>query len=141
LFYWNGATAQEAARIAAPAALELQQSQRLVIVDIRRPEEWRQTGIASGAERATILSRRGDRGFLARIDEITRGDKTAPIGLICAGGVRSRHAARLLYREGYKNVVDIGEGMLGSGDGPGWVARGLPVSTPTDDGSRSTQAP
>ena len=50
-----------------------------------------------------------------------------PIALICAGGVRSRHAARLLHQRGYTQVTDIREGMFGSRSGPGWLRRGLPT--------------
>jgi len=49
------------------------------------------------------------------------------VALICAAGVRSSVARVLLEAEGFEHVLDIGEGMLGSGNGPGWLARGLPV--------------
>ena len=114
-------------RLMVAEALQLQQSNELTIVDIRRAEEWRETGVPSGAKRATIRSAHGTRGFLKRIAEITRGDKSAPIGLICAAGVRSNLATRLLKKHGYENVVDITEGMFGNARGTGWLAQGLPV--------------
>ncbi|MDP6708328.1 MAG: rhodanese-like domain-containing protein [Alphaproteobacteria bacterium] len=118
--------------ISAPAALELQHRQAVTIVDIRRPEEWRQSGYPSGAERATIRSRTGERGFLDRIAAITGGNKAAPLALICATGVRSKLATEILRRAGYRNVVDIGEGMFGSARGVGWMARQLPLSRCAD---------
>ena len=118
----------ETGRISAPAALEMQHRQALTIVDIRRPEEWRRTGMPRGAERATIRSATGEHGFLARIAQITGGDKAAPIALICATGVRSSRASRILKQAGYRNVSDIGEGMLGNAAGAGWLALGLPLT-------------
>ena len=113
--------------VSAPAALERQTAEAVTIVDIRRPEEWRETGLPVGARRATILSPNGNLGFLSRIEDITGGDRSMPIALICAGGVRSRHAARLLHQRGYTQVSDIREGMFGSRSGPGWLRRGLPT--------------
>ena len=119
------AAAQEV--LSAALARERQLASKVTIVDIRRPEEWRDTGLPAGAARATILSPLGNLGFLKRIVEITGGDKTMPIALICAAGARSRHAAKLLGEKGYTRVTDIREGMYGSRAGPGWLRRRLPL--------------
>ena len=109
-------------------ASELARTGAITIIDIRRPDEWRTTGIATGAKRATISMGRGTGRFLDRIRKLTNGDKNSPIALICAAGVRSKHAAALLRRRGYTAVADIGEGMSGSTHGVGWIKQGLPVS-------------
>lgn len=124
------------AEVAAPAqsilsaaeANELAGSGAVTIIDIRRPDEWRATGIAAGAQRATIDYARGTGRFLDRIKKLTDGNKDKPIALICAAGVRSKHAAALLRRQGYTAVADISEGMTGSAQGIGWIKHGLPVS-------------
>ena len=36
--------------------------------------------------------------------------------------------ANLLAENGFSKVINIPEGMLGSSDGPGWIARGLPLT-------------
>ena len=126
------ATAAESKRISAERALEQARAGDLTIIDIRRPEEWADTGLPETAERATIRSPRGNRGFLARIAKITGGDKTAPIGLICARGVRSHHAAKLLRQRGFTNIYDINEGMLGNVRGSGWLQQGLPTTACAD---------
>ena len=113
--------------VSAPVALDRREADAVTIVDIRRPDEWRDTGLPAGAARATILSRNGALGFLKRIEEITGGDKDKPLALICAGGVRSRLAAELLGEKGYTRITDIREGMHGSRFGPGWLRRGLPL--------------
>jgi len=104
----------------------------LTIIDIRRPDEWQNTGIPTGAERATIRFTGRAQRFLAQIDALTRGDKSMPIALICAAGVRSKHASALLRQRGYTNVHDISEGMLGNGRGGGWLQRNLPTMPCTD---------
>ncbi len=122
----GGAVAQ--AIVAPDAALVMARDGQVLIIDIRRPDEWRETGIPTGAERATVRPSRGANRFLRRIAQLTRGDKDMQIALICAAGVRSKHASRLLRSRGYTGVMDISEGMLGNGKGAGWLRRKLPVS-------------
>ena len=126
------ATGAENNWITAEQALERARAGGLTIIDIRRPDEWAETGLPEEAERATIRSPRGNRGFLARIAKITGGDKSTPIGLICARGVRSHHAAKLLRQRGFSNIYDINEGMLGNARGSGWLQQGLPTTTCAD---------
>ncbi len=126
----NGAGGAGAQRIVAPdTALTMAREGQVMIIDIRRPDEWRETGIPAGAERATVRPSRGANSFLRRIAQLTNGDKNMPIALICAVGVRSKHASRLLRSRGYSGVLDISEGMLGNGNGAGWLRRNLPVSS------------
>jgi rhodanese-related sulfurtransferase len=122
----NGAMAQQV--IAPERALDLARDGQVMIIDIRRPDEWQKTGIPRGAERAMVRFDQGATNFLIRIAKLTNGDKTRPIALICAAGVRSKHASRLLQNRGYTQVMDISEGMLGNADGIGWLRRDLPVS-------------
>ncbi|MFP6697327.1 MAG: rhodanese-like domain-containing protein [Alphaproteobacteria bacterium] len=109
-------------------ALQLARGGQVTIIDIRRPDEWRQSGLPAGAERATVRLSRGPNEFLHKIAKLTQGDKSKPIALICAAGVRFGYAAKLLASRGYTQVMDISEGMLGNGHGAGWLARDLPIS-------------
>ena len=95
----------------------------IVLVDIRTPREWAQTGVPEGAH--AIDMRRDD--FLAALSQVAGADKGRPIAVICARGVRSAWLSRALSDAGYTNIVDVPEGMLGSGAGPGWLKTGLPV--------------
>lgn len=113
--------------LAAPVALEQAQAGRLTIIDIRTPEEWRQTGVVPGAKRVNLYVNGGAAAFLSGILEAAGGDKTAPVALICRTGNRSAKAVAFLRAEGFTNVTDIGEGMAGSSRGPGWIKRGMPV--------------
>lgn len=101
----------------------------LLIIDIRTESEWRETGIPAGAGRASLFLAYGlpNLSFVEEIKALTGDDLSRPIALICAAGVRSAIADVLLDAEGFQHVYDIGEGMLGSGDGPGWLATGLPI--------------
>lgn len=97
----------------------------VTLIDIRRPDEWRLTGIGAGAQ--PIDMRRPD--FIDALVAATGPDRSAPIALICARGVRSARLGRRLAEAGYTNVIDVPEGMLGSAAGPGWLASALPVTT------------
>lgn len=121
------AIAAESWTLSAAEARELAAGDGLTIIDIRRPDEWRKTGLPAGAAQATIRFGRGPADFLGRMRTLTGGDQDRPIALICAAGVRSAYAAKLLREQGYTRVYDISEGMLGSDAGPGWLASGLPT--------------
>lgn len=95
----------------------------ILLVDIRRPDEWAATGIAKGA--VPVDMRRAD--FTEALAAYNAADKSRPVALICARGVRSRNLTNALKAAGFTNIIDVPEGMLGSGAGPGWLARGLPV--------------
>lgn len=96
----------------------------LLLIDIRRPDEWAATGTAAGAHRLDL--RRDD--FLTALDQIVDADRSRPIALICARGIRSARLANQLAQRGFTRIINIPEGMLGSPDGPGWINRGLPLS-------------
>lgn len=110
----------------APQAWAAAQSGELTLIDIRTPEEWRQTGVVPGAARVDF--HRGpatlERAILARVG----GNRDAPIALICRTGNRTTHAQQYLQRQGFTRVYNIKEGMAGSAAGPGWLARSLPVA-------------
>ncbi|QUJ76925.1 rhodanese-like domain-containing protein [Sulfitobacter albidus] len=95
----------------------------ITLIDIRRPDEWARTGVGAGA--VPLDMRRED--FVAALREVAG---TRPIALICARGVRSRGLSKRLTAAGFTNIIDVPEGMLGSGAGPGWIAAGLPVVRP-----------
>jgi len=127
------ATAAIAQAVIAPdQAWRMARAGEITIIDIRRGDEWLETGLPQNAERATVRFARGPGEFLRRIAKLTKGDKSQPIALICAAGFRSKYAARLLANRGYSHVLDISEGMLGNDRGPGWLDRDLPVSACTD---------
>ncbi|WP_310447748.1 rhodanese-like domain-containing protein [Thiobacillus sp.] len=121
----NACSQDSGPTLAAPDAYAQAQAGKLTLIDIRRPEEWKQTGVAKGALQINMAQ--GDAGFVAQVTAETGGDKNVPIGLICRTGNRTTQMQRVLTEAGFTQVYNIKEGMAGSGAGPGWIARGLPV--------------
>jgi len=100
----------------------------VTLMDVRSPEEWRETGIPQGASPITIHGPGGMAGFVVAATRAVGGKKDQPIALICARGWRSHRVANALHDAGFTNVINVREGMLGNPlDGPGWLDRKLPV--------------
>ena len=99
----------------------------VMLIDVRSPQEWRQTGVPKGARRVTIHDPGGLKGFLKAMAAAVGGDLKKPIALICARGNRSTVAQKVLIEAGFTRVFNIREGFTGGPYGPGWVKRGLPV--------------
>lgn len=114
-------------QLLAPDARRLVVAGGLTLIDIRTPEEWRQTGVAQGAKRVNMVHPGGAEGFVAAVLDEVDGNKGAPIGLICRTGNRTGQVQKFLQAQGFTQVYDIAEGMAGSAAGPGWLQRGLPV--------------
>lgn len=113
----------------APEAFEAVKAGKLTLIDIRTPPEWRQTGVAPGASRINMIHPQGAVGFLNEVLAKVGGDKTAPIALICRTGNRTTQVQRFLQAQGFTQVFNVREGMAGSGAGPGWLARKLPIDS------------
>lgn len=109
--------------VEAPDALAKSRAGEVVFVDIRRPEEWRATGMAEGTLGITLQ----DPEFLEKMAAAVNGDPDRAVVLICRTGTRTAQAASMLRVSGFRNVSHVGEGMIGSAHGPGWLARGLPT--------------
>jgi rhodanese-related sulfurtransferase len=109
--------------LSAREAYQRAQAGQLTIVDIRRPEEWRETGVVPGAAR--IDMRRPD--FGQAVLKTVQGNPNAPIGIICRTGNRTTQMQKAMLDAGFTQVYNIREGMAGGPAGPGWLRQGLPV--------------
>lgn len=107
-----------------PDAHSLAVSDKITLVDIRRPDEWAKTGSGEGAHRLDM--RRKD--FIPELMKLVDGDPSKPVAVICARGHRSFRMSRALKNAGFTNIIDVPEGMLGSSKGPGWIKRNLPLN-------------
>lgn len=96
----------------------------IVLVDIRLPTEWRETGLGQHAQ--SITMHQSLYTFVDRL-KAAAGPGKKPIALMCAEGVRSAAMQRTLKQFGFKGVIDVREGMMGGKAGPGWIKQGLPV--------------
>ncbi len=107
--------AKESIREVEPAQVEPRLDQ-VVLLDVREPDEYEQ-GALPGAVHLP-------RGHLEMQVEGRLPDKSAPIVIYCAGGVRSAFAAKTLGEIGYTDV----ESMVGGFNR--WKDEGRPWSTP-----------
>jgi sulfur-carrier protein adenylyltransferase/sulfurtransferase len=99
-------TANAAERIAAGA----------VVLDVREPDEYDQGALPDAVHIP--------RGHLEAQVEGRLLDKTAPVVVYCAGGVRSAFAARTLQELGYADVFSVAGGF------GKWKDEGRPWKTP-----------
>lgn len=99
----------------------------MILLDVRTPAEWLQTGVPKNARLVTLSDPRGTAGFVAGAKKAVRGDLRKPVGVICRTGNRSAVAVALLEKAGFKNVFDVPEGVVGNGRDTGWASRGLPM--------------
>lgn len=119
-----GRAQSDSAEMTPDEAHAAAQAGDVLLVDVRRPDEWDATGIGQFAVGIDMR----DEDFVAQVLAARDGDR--PVALICARGVRSARTARRLAQAGLTDIIDVPEGMLGSRAGPGWLERGLPVVRP-----------
>lgn len=104
---------------------------KTTIFDVRSFRECCKTGIAKGLATVTIDDTDGIKAFICDMVKIAGGNKSRPVALICAAGVRSARALKILAANGFTNIQNTPEGMLCRTDaGPGWLKPGLHVSSP-----------
>ncbi len=84
------------------------------LVDIRRPEEWKQTGVVPGSNMITLFTSRGgvNPDFVSQLQKVSSPDK--PVILICRTGNRTRAGSTMLVKQlGYKDVYNVTRGITG----------------------------
>lgn len=123
------ALAQQTAEIGPAEAQAKARAGQLTLIDVRTPDEWRETGVASGAVPINLYHAGGPEGFVKEVIARIGSKRDTPIAFICRSGNRSGQAQRLLAAQGFTNVYSVREGMSGSPVGPGWIRSGLPVET------------
>ncbi len=122
--YWAAVTEDTTAETMSPPEVHAAVKRGdVLLIDIRRPDEWEATGSGEGAHRLDM--RIND--FVTALGRLADGRKDAPIALICARGVRSARLSNRLKEAGFTRIIDVPEGMFGSSAGPGWLVRELPV--------------
>ncbi len=96
--------------------------QGITLVDIRRPEEWRQTGVIKGSHKITLFDSNGRvmPDFQEKFEAITDPDE--PVALICRTGNRTAVASKMLSQQlGYKKIYNVERGITD------WIRKGNPV--------------
>ncbi|MCF6234522.1 MAG: rhodanese-like domain-containing protein [Rhodobacteraceae bacterium] len=122
--FWSFMTPQFAGQsLSVSEAHQQAQSGDITLIDIRRPDEWKRSGVGVGA--TPLDMRRKD--FIEALDLIVAGDRSRPVALICARGVRSAKLSKKLTAAGFTQIIDVPEGMAGSRAGLGWLKTKLPT--------------
>ena len=97
-------------------------AQGVPVYDVRRPEEWRQTGVVEGSRLLTFVDAGGRPlpDFLPRFTaEVGKND---PVIVICRTGSRTDTLARHLVEQmGYTRVYNVRHGITG------WIRESHPV--------------
>lgn len=109
--------------MSAPDARKAVQAGEIILIDVRSPDEWRETGIADVATPITMHNSQ----FLSRLQTVIDKNPDKRLAFICAVGGRTGYITRELEKRGFENLIDVSEGMLGSPNGVGWIKRGLPI--------------
>lgn len=91
---------------AAPTSTQLEESEVLV-VDIRTPEEWIETGVLPDALLVTFDN---PVQFLSQLKPHLKPGQ--PVALICRTGSRTARAAQLIAAELDQPVIDLAGGMF-----------------------------
>jgi rhodanese-related sulfurtransferase len=94
----------------------------MTVIDIRRKEEWQQTGIVKGVKTITFFDKMGQINprFVPEFTAITNPEK--PVVLICRTGNRTQAASKAIAQQlGYKTVYNVTHGITG------WIAEKRPV--------------
>ncbi|MFO7542498.1 MAG: rhodanese-like domain-containing protein [Thiobacillus sp.] len=104
------------------AQLKTLLQQGVPIYDVRRPEEWRQTGVVEGSRKLTFVDAGGrlQPDFIPAFTQEVARDQ--PVIVICRTGNRTDALAReLVEKMGYTQVYNVRDGITR------WIAEGNPV--------------
>ena len=89
----------------------------LIGIDVRRPDEWAQTGRPAGFFGVTLQ----DPEFLAKVLAIVDQNRRAAIAVSCKTGPRAAAAADALIGDAFEDVSSVTGGF------EGWKKAGLPI--------------
>ncbi len=92
------------------------------VIDIRRLEEWKETGIVEGSIQSTAFDSRGRflQSFLTTLEKTVKPDDE--FAVICRTGNRTAALSNwLVSKGGYKNVLNVKNGITS------WIAEKRPV--------------
>ena len=107
------------------AALQAKLDGGVKLIDIRRQEEWLQTGVVEGSIKSTAFDANGkfQNAFLEMLKSTVQPDEEFVV--ICRTGNRTAALSNwLATRGGYKNVINVTDGITR------WIEEGRQVEKP-----------
>jgi len=88
------------------------QNQNIPIIDIRLPNEWKSTGTIPNSIQDTFFTINGSiNPNFYKILKKHHINKNSKFAVICRTGHRTKMAIELIYKNGYKNVINLDGGM------------------------------
>ncbi|WP_299353653.1 rhodanese-like domain-containing protein [uncultured Shimia sp.] len=100
----------------------------LILIDVRRPEEWQETGVAKGAWLLDMT----DKQFGPRLMAVLERNPNHQVAIICRTGNRTNYLMSVLAENKIEGVLDVSAGMAGGPRGNGWIPSGLPTVSAQD---------
>jgi rhodanese-related sulfurtransferase len=94
----------------------------VTVIDVRRADEWSETGVVEGSYLLTAFDERGNfvQTFPAELDRLVKPDE--PVAIICRVGNRTGLLARAMVEQaGFQQVYNVTDGIMG------WTDEGRPV--------------
>jgi rhodanese-related sulfurtransferase len=117
--------AREQVEVLSPqeAQAKMQADPKVVVVDVREPEDVKATGAIPGALNIPlgVLPLRADTELPENLRDARLQDRSTPVITTCAGGGQAALAAKTLKDMGFTNVSMVDGGTRG------WKAAGLPT--------------
>lgn len=96
-----------------PRIVEKMINDNIVMIDVRRPDEWVRTGVIKNAHLITFFDEFGDydiEKWMAEFEKLVTS-KEQTFVLICAHANRTRNIGNFLLAQGYKNTAHLYGGM------------------------------
>ncbi len=110
----------------------LQKQGKALIIDVRTPEEWRQTGVIPGSKPLQFFDKDGNaqtQTWLSQFDKL-RKSPDQPVVLVCRSGHRSGLVGNFLTKKlGLKNINHLSTGIKS------WIKSGKPLEPVCSDKS------
>ncbi|NPA64883.1 MAG: rhodanese-like domain-containing protein [Epsilonproteobacteria bacterium] len=104
-----------------PQQLKELQKEGVTIIDIRTPQEWRQTGVVPGSKLLTFFDIYGNYDIDRFMEEFQKlvPTKETPFVLVCRTGSRTATVGNFLANQmGYTNAMHLAGGVYAwSGEG------------------------
>lgn len=96
-----------------PRIVEKMINDNIVMIDVRRVDEWKRTGVIKNAHLLTFFDEFGNydiENWIKKFEELVTS-KEQTFVLICAHGNRTRTIGNFLIEQGYKNTSHLFGGM------------------------------